>query len=326
MTVAESTPETGDAPVDTVGIISPGGRTDKITDGLATTTIDYAVNPDRLAGYDAIICDTPDREMFATVARKPLHRTPVIFRMRGDPFWGLDQWIDSRAKRWVALQMLGLVDGCIAIAPHQAKKYQQKTGVPTRLAKLPIEPDEWPTTEHTDEKLRIITLTNAVYPNKIEPVIGIIPTVDQVLSQVGGHWQIGSWSTGHHDRLADAAGDYEHVSFDLKLDAKAELERANVMIHFSNFDVLPNAILEGMASRVPVITNDHQAFTDSAAPLTICRKPEDLPRALHWLTKPDERAAVADEGLEYVQQNHTPERIGQQYVNALRHFLGGDGA
>lgn len=304
-----------------VAVVSPGDRTDRLTDPMEAVGLKHSVNPTDLTAHDVVVCDTPDREMLKAVARCRAAGVPVLFRMRGDPFWGIDEWVDSRVKKAVLFRMFRAVDGCVAIAPHQAEKFARKTGVPTDLTSLPKDASAWPNTVHTSTDLRILTLTNCVYPDKIEPLVEIAPVVDDLLTGEEV-WRIGSWSEGHDDYLREELAPYENIDFELRLDAKAELEQANVMLHHSRLDVLPNAVLEGMASRLPVLTNDHVAFTQSAAPLRVTRTRARLHRELERFRDPANRRDVGERGHRYVRERHDPTRVGNELVAAIERLVG----
>ncbi|QLD84627.1 glycosyltransferase [Natronomonas halophila] len=307
-----------------VAIVSPGDRTDRLTVPLAAAGIDYSVNPVDPTTFDVVICDTPDREMLRTVVECRLDGTPVLFRQRGDPFWGIGEWIDSRVKKAVLFRMLRAVDGCLAIAPHQASKYSRKTGVQSDIVTLPKDVAEWPDSDHTDEELRIISLTNATYPDKYRPLLELAPAVDEVLES--GTWRIGSWCDKHGEEIRGVLGSYDNIEYGIQLDAEAELEWANVMIHHSGLDVLPNAILEGMAARLPVLTNPHVAFSQSPAP-TVISSGDRVPELLAQLRDPEGRQVVGDRGHDYVARAHDPEAVGHELVRAVTRLtdIGGDG-
>jgi len=304
-----------------LAFISPGDRSDRVTIPLETTDINYTTHPDSLRGYDLLLADTPDRTMLKYMLRAKLRGIPVLFRMRGDPFWGIGEWIDSRVKKAILFQMLQRVDGCIAIAPHQAETYRRETGVETHVVALPNEYWNWNVTPHTDTELRAVTLTNAVYPNKIQPLIDIAPTVNSVLSNTGGTWKIGSWSEGYHERLEEIAATHEHIEFELRMDAHDALEWANLMIHYSDFDSQANAILEGMASKLPVITNDHTPFANIGYPLRVMRSTNELQTTLKQFQRPGKRERVGADSLQYVKDKHAPEIIGEMFVQVFERYV-----
>ena len=298
-----------------IALISPGDRVDKITKPLDTTDIDYTVNPDTVRKYDVILCDTPDRGMAKWYFRARAYRKPILYRMRGDPYFGIDEWIDNKVKKKIMRYLLANVDVTITISQYQAEKYHDKTNVPTKNVRLPKNVKEWPDTKHTDRELRIVTLTNATYWEKVKPILMYAPVINRYLNANGGYWIIGSWTTGNYsNRIRKALSGYNKISYEIQLDAKQEMENSNLMIHVSNFDVFPNAVLEAMASRIPVITNPYIAFTESDAPISIA-KPETIKHLLDM--PPKRRQELGDKGYRYVKQNHTPEIIGQEYQKAI---------
>jgi glycosyltransferase involved in cell wall biosynthesis len=304
-----------------IAVVSPGDRTEELTQPMTAVGIDHSVNPENLTEHDIVICDTPDRDMLRAVVECRVAGTPVLFRARGDPFWGIDEWLTSRVKKGVLFRMLRAVDGCIAIAPHQGTKFARKCQVPVEIVTLSESTSRWPDTSHEGETLRIITLTNAVYPEKVNPLAEIAPIVETELSG-NDVWRIGSWSTGHEQRLRKVADEHEHIEFGLGLDAWSELEAANLMIHHSRLDALPNAVLEGMSSRLPVLTNSHVAFRQSAAPTEIARSNGDLRAQLMRYRDPRERQATGDAGHRFINDRHDPERVGQELRDAIRRVVG----
>jgi glycosyltransferase involved in cell wall biosynthesis len=95
------------------------------------------------------------------------------------------------------------------------------------------------------------------------------------------------------------------------------------MVHHSRLDVLPNAVLEGMAARLPVITNDHVAFVQSAAPVDVTRSHAALRQRLERYRDPALRRPVGERGHDYVARQHAPARIGQDLLGAIGRLLGG---
>jgi len=303
-----------------VDIVSPGDRVDKLTAPLDTTPLSVHVNPDRLAG-DVVVCDTPDRQMLATVIKCRLRGTPVIFRMRGNPWWGIEHWFNSRLKARVMDWMLHSVTGCIALAPHHAELFARRTGIKTEMVRLPKVASEWPTVTHRDSELRCVTLTNAVYPEKVDPLVARAPDIAAVLDETGGRWRIGSWSEGHHGKLQALADEYRCIEFGLRLDAAEELADANCLLHFSHLDALSNAALEGLASGVPVVTNNHVAYRHSDAPLAVTHSAEELRQQLRAYTDPAARGRAGVRGREYVARHHSPEQIGRELHAALERLV-----
>jgi len=304
-----------------VAVIEQSGRSDNLIHPLKATDMEITVDPDDPYSRDIVILDTPDREMAYEVLKKPLHDAKVVFRMRGDPYFGIDEWIDSKLKEWLAKNVvMPGVDGCITITPYHAELFEGKTGVTSAVAQLPIDPSKWPETTHTDTELRIVSLTNCMYWPKIRPLIRAAPVVNAALDDIGGHWRIGG-DGNYENELREMVAKYEHITYDGYLDANEELQWANCMIHLSNLDGWPNAILEGMSSHLPVVTNDHHAFTDKDRPNIVTQSDDTLRVALQNLSDPDYRQEIGNTGEHYVKQQHNPELLGQDYVEYFRRLL-----
>jgi len=141
---------------------------------------------------------------------------------------------------------------------------------------------------------------------------------------VGGEWRV----YGDGDQamaLREGLYAYDHVQYAGYTDApKDELAWANLMLHPSDLDGQPNAVLEGLASGLPVVTTDFIAFEEwkgKGAPLRIARGTTSLRMVLNRLRKPSNRQAHADEGIQFAAEHHTPERIGQQYEQFLNRVV-----
>ncbi len=307
-----------------VAVIEQSGRSENLIAPLQATDMDVAVDPADPYGRDIVVVDTPDREMAYEVLKKPLHDAKLVFRMRGDPWFGIDEWIDSRLKAWLAKHVvIPGVDGCITITPSHAQLFEHKTGIHSTTACLPIKPDDWPDSSHASYELRILSLTNLMYRPKFEPLLEAAPVVDDVLETVGGHWRIGG-KGNYEDEFVTALRDFEHISFGGYVDAHESLTWANCMVHLSRLDGFPNAVLEAMAARLPVVTNDHHAFADKDRPNVIASSHDELRQCLRRFTDPQERADLGAAGLEYVRREHNCETIGQHYVAYFRRLLSRD--
>jgi glycosyltransferase involved in cell wall biosynthesis len=304
-----------------VAVIEQSDRTDNLIKPLQATEMDVSINPADPYGHDIIVCETPDRRLAKEVFKKPLHDAQLVFRMRGNPFYGIDEWIDSRIKTWLAKSVvMPSVDGCITITPSHAKLFEAETGVPTETAQLRINPENWPETTHTDRELRILSLTNCMYKPKIDPLVNAAPVVNQILDDVGGQWIIGG-KGNYSDRLARGVAEFDNISFPGYVDAHDHFDRTNLLLHLSNLDGWPNVALEAMSSDLPVITNDHHAFIDHDRPNVVVHDEQELRTALQRFTDPDERQKVGQAGYEYVCDEHNDQTVGRSYVQYFKRVL-----
>lgn len=317
--------EREDAELPSVALLSQSDRTWQTTVALDRTEIEYAVDPADPWAFDVLVIETPDKKMLRHVAAGKFKDTKVLFRMRGDPYWGIGHWYDHpfppvrKAKQYMALKQLEWVDGCVAIAEHQAAKYRANAGRPTQLVQLSRDVSEWPDTVHTDHEIRALTLTNCMYPNKIGPIIEHISTVNDVLAETGGQWVIGGKGR-YADRISDAVEGHEHVSFPGYVDAKARMKEANIMLHLSDFDSFAGAILEGCASRLPVVTTTHPAFTNADLPVDVFDTKQQLTTLLQRYADPEIRAHVGTQNEAHVADRFNHDVLGQRWADVLTWF------
>jgi len=307
-----------------VAVIEQSGRSENLINPLQATEMDVAVDPGDPHARDIVVLDTPDRRLAKEVIKKPLHDAVLVFRMRGDPFYGIDEWIDSPIKCWLARNVvIPGVDGCIAVSPAHARLFEKKTGIESAPSQIPAYPERWPTTTHSDEELRIVTLTNCVYREKVDPLVDAAPTVEQVLDEQGGHWRI--CGDGNYEKdLAAAVSDYDYISFLGYQDAHEQLRWGNLMVHLSHLDGTPNATLEAMSSQLPVITNDHHTFVDREWPNAVIKSKDELRAALYEYTNPEMRQSRGERGEQHVREKHNDATIGQDYVRYFRRLLSRD--
>lgn len=310
----------------TTALLSQSDRTYQIEVALDHSDIQYETDPADPWAFDVLVIETPDRKMLRHAVEGKFEDTTVLFRMRGDPYWGIHQWYDHPfppvrwGKKWVALKQLEWVDGCVAIAEHQANKYRRKSGKPTEIVQLSRDVSEWPDTNHTDRELRALSLTNCWYPDKIDPIIKHAGVVNDVLSDVGGQWIIGGKGR-YEDRLAEGIAPYEHVHFPGYVDAKERLDEANIMLHFSQLDSFAGAILEGCASQLPVIASDHPAFVNADLPVdVVAGGKERLKPLLYHYADPRARAEKGTENERVVAEKFNHEQMGQDWQDVLQWF------
>lgn len=303
-----------------VAVLYPGNRLDKMLRPLETTDIDVAVEPGDAYDRDVVIADNADRALGKEVIRNVWTNSKLVYRLRGDLWRELELWDMHPVKTWAAKQVPKHVDGVLSVTQFLADKTERLAAVPAGQAGMWIEPEKYPDTEHTDTQLRAVTLTNANYRRKVWPILEWAPIVNEVLSDVGGEWRVFG-DGGDSMALREGLHAYDHVHYGGYTDApKDRLEWANLMLHPSDLDGQPNAVLEGFASQLPVLTTDFIAFEELkriGAPLIQIGEYAELPHALEQLTDPDIRDGIGTNGQQYCEENHTPERIGRQYERFL---------
>ena len=323
MSDRQPNPGVRDSPL-SVAVLYPGNRVEKMLRPLQTTDMDVAVEPEDAFERDVVIADNADRALGKEVIRNLWTDSQLVYRLRGDLWRELELWDMHPVKKWAAEQVPKHVDGVISVTEFLAQKTRQKAGVPAGQAGMWIEPEEYPTAEHTDHELRAVTLTNAGYRRKIWPILEWAPVVESVLADVGGEWRV----YGDGDQamaLREGLYAYDHVNYlGYTSDPKRELRWANLMLHPSDLDGQPNAVLEGLASGLPVVTTDFIAFEEwqrNGAPILAVSNPDAVRDELKLLLDPPTRDVIGESGRQFASEHHTPERIGQQYQQFLERVV-----
>lgn len=313
--VAETTQESI-----SVAVLYPGGREDKVLVPLRASDMDISVEPDDPAAHDVILLDQPRYNLGKEVFRNG--DTPVVYRVRGNIWKEMDIWRFGRSKKLLAENVLyPRLDAAVAVDPRLAGIFAEKTGLDSCYsAGLPKDIHNWTPATHERQDLQLITLTNLNYTQKINPLKRYVPVVNDWLSRHDGHWRI--CGEGIHDEdFGEFCSEFAHVSFEGFVDPHEYLPTMDVMLHISEFDAWPNAILEGMASKLPVLTNDFPAFRWDHTPNVVCDEPRELCLKLDRLQDPKERRHLGEQSRQYVADHHQPAEIGRQWQEVFQKIL-----
>lgn len=304
-----------------VAIMYPGSRVDRMEIPLQTTDMDVATDPENAYERDIILLDNADKKIVIPYLKSRNKNCKVIYRIRGDMLRAYLELQPTKFKYLIAKNIIGRVDGAISIEEYLAQKFQNVTGIsPIGYAGLSKQPKNWPKVEHKDNFLKAITLTNAYYYGKIQPIIDYAPHIDKYFQENNGFWKI--YGRGKYESiLRDNLFHYENIEFcGYTENPDIRLKESNIMLHFSRFDSLPNVILEAMASKIPVITNPYDVFTLYDGPITPVPTNE-IKSTLELYENPEYRQFLGEDSLFYVKKYHSPEYVGKQYVKFFKELL-----
>jgi len=291
-----------------------GGRADKLMRPLDASSLNVVVDPQRPQDFDVVMLDQPRYNLAKEVVLN--NNTPVVYRVRGNIWKEMDIWRFGRTKKFVAENFIyPQLDGAIAVTDRLATIFSTKTGVnPVGSAGLSKDLTEWADATHETEELELITLTNFNYKQKVDPMLEYFPVVDGWLDENGGTWHLCGEGI-HADRFNKVAEKYDNIIFEGYIDPHEWLPQMDAVIHISNFDAYPNAILEGFASNLPVLTNSFVAFQREHAPNITHTTPHSLVNTLIKLTNSAYRSELGNQGKQYIREYHTASHIGKQYAD-----------
>lgn len=296
-----------------VAILYPGNRVGKMSKPLDASVMEVDIEPSDAYERDIVIADNADKDLGKEVLKKPLTDSKLVYRMRGDVFHELDLWDMHPAKEWVARKIvLQNVDATIAVTDRLAEKFTETTGTQSGSAGIWKKADNWPNVSHTESYIKAITLTNANYWQKVKPITHYAPVINQVLEEVGGFWHI-CGDGEHTDRLESELEQYDNVHWMGYVGAKSYIKDCNLLIHVSELDGQPNSVLEGMASNLPVITNDFVEFRRYDGPIDVFSTAMELRELLQSYTDPGKRQTAGRANREHIEDQHSPEAIARDY-------------
>jgi len=304
-----------------VAIQYPGSRANRITYPFSKTDIDFEVSADKPFDFDIVLLDCPSLRVLKPLAKAKFSDTPVVYRVQGDILRAFQEMNYTSFKYRSAKYLFSHLDGAIPIEPILGKRFSNLTGVKNiGTATLAKEGKYWPDVKHWDESLRLISVTNVNYIGKVQPMIDYAPYISRFLQRNGGHWNI--YGKGRLAKyLQDNLDKYDNISYcGYAEDIKPKYANSNCMLHLSNFDSLPNAILEGFASNMPVITNPFSVFSDYHGPIEVTEL-KKIDAKLCSMQDPTTRRIKARQGQEYLKAKHTPEIVGEQYSAIFRSVL-----
>lgn len=302
-----------------VGLVDTSGREHLVRQPLRAagqTVIDSPADP---ADCDVILTDTPGPDTL----RAGLESTPTVLRLRGNLWREYSTLRFGRARALVNdFAVFGVLDGVLAPDRRLREVVNQRTRAPASwYAGLPIDPEEWPSVKHRRDELRALTLTNLDYQGKTEPLLDWVPVVERAL-RAGEQWVIGG-DGEHAGRVAAACEDCERVSYRGFVDAGTHLAQSNLLLHPSRFDIsMPNAVLEGVASGLPVVTTRFPPLAAGAATRGVAA--DELPAVLKCLRDPADRRRRTEHHPDVLRQ-HRPQRIGEQLARGLYHAVDVEG-
>jgi len=303
-------------------------RIDKIREPLESVGVECVIVENIFKKFkppiDAVITDTPGIGILkGWVVKKVNNNIPLIYRMRGN-YWQevRSEGRLSKLREYIANKLIFRLCDCVIVVNHYLRKEFQKRVKFENVAVvgLPIDVTKFKFEHNKKFNFNIVTLTNFNYWEKIKPIFSYLDVVDKFLKEVGGKWYIAGKGKYVKDFLR-AIEKYETVEYCGYVKPEEFLKKGSVMLHFSEFEGLPNAVLEGMAAGLPVVVNDYEPLAEIEGVIVIKNKEE----LKNWLYKiyfnPSLRRKISAKNTKYVDRNYKLHIIGAMYKDAITKCL-----
>ena len=178
-------------------------------------------------------------------------RKPVVLTVKGD--------YTIEKRKWRVLYPLAIKKADVITTPSHFLKEKLNLYDPIIIPNA-IFPERFKVVKHSEKDvINLVTVTKFAFKDKSEGVLNMIKILEKI--QKITDKQINYTLIGgglYLERLKEKTKKYDtNVKFTGFLDNPKEiLEKSDIFIYYSVHDNFPNAILEAMASGLPVITNN----------------------------------------------------------------------
>lgn len=303
-----------------IGLIG-GNRLNKIRGPLEKVGINCAI-PLKFREllkheYDIIIVDIAGFRILLGWVNKILHGSILVYRARGD----FTKEINVFKKFLISLIIKNTCDAIIFVSHFLKKRFFEERIVVKcmEVVEIPKDVEKYASKSellHHNSNFVVVTLTNFDYFDKIKILVEYLKPVDTFLSEIGGKWYIAGKGkyVEYFKKKSESFENVEYVGF---IDPRGLLSKAKVMLHLSELESLPNAILEGMAARLPVIVNDYEPLKKIGY-VVVVRNEKEL---IDWLGKfyenPALRRKYGLKGYKYAKTKHNKIAIGKKWRSVL---------
>ncbi len=174
-----------------------------------------------------------------------------------------------------------------------------------------------------NNKFILITITNFDYFGKIKPLFDVAKTVNDWLERIDGLWLIlgaGKY-LNNFIKFLKKNRLYRLKCVGFVNDVHRYLQMADVMIHLSRLEGLPNSVLEGMLAGLPVIVNDYEPLRE-IDPVIVIKDERELIRLLEELyDNPKSRRKFGHISHKYVKNNFNYNKIGLKFKKFLESII-----
>jgi len=233
--------------------------------------------------FDVIIVDIAGFRILLGWVNKILYGGIIVYRARGD----FTKEVNFFKKLTISLIVKNTCDAIIFVSHYLKKRFFEENIIVKHMEviEIPKNVEKYYSKIKINNSQRnpnfiIVTLTNFDYFNKIEILTRYLKPVNTFLSEIGGKWCVAGKGkyVEYFKKKSESFESVEYVGF---VDPQNLLSKAKIMLHLSELEGLPNAVLEGMAARLPVIVNDYEPMRKIDHTIVV-RNEEEL---IYWLRR-----------------------------------------
>lgn len=180
-----------------------------------------------------------------------LWRKPVVLTIKGD--------YSIEKRKWRHLYPIAIKKADIVTTPSQFLKQRLNLDDAVVIPNA-IFPERFRPAKHSEKNvINLVTITKFYFKDKAEGVLNILNILSEVKKSTDKEINYTIVGGGHYlEQIKEKTRGYNmKVKFTGFLDNPKEvLEASDIFVYYSIHDNFPNAILEAMASGLPVVTNN----------------------------------------------------------------------
>lgn len=289
---------------------------------------------------DLFIIDSPGLIFMVTFIISRIFSIPFVARMRGN-IW--DVFSDQKTYmkfpnllyRFIILKCSEFVlrrsDRVFPVSEALAKAIEEK-GIRKeriRVLQFPIDSHIFYPGIEEKECISLLSITNFSFRAKFTELIRVLPEIDGVLSRhTSVHYTIIGSGKFFHE-FEEAIRTMENADRVHYLGYQADIPRffreSDIFLHFSRLDGFPGAVVEAMASGLPVVANRYDAMIeqiDHGVTGFLIDDESSLGDVLELLITHEEiRKEIGNSGRAHIMEHYNLDIIAGQFKKEIESLL-----
>lgn len=285
-----------------------------------------------------IMVDTAGYMCIAAYFLSRLFNIPFIIRVRAD-VWAIYEEQKEYCNPATLLYEYFLLTLCTAVFKRATRLFTvseylkdiiKEKGIKKekiRVMRTAIDCDRFRPGTREKKGITILSVSNLTFKKKTEGIIDIIPVIDEIISQyntieycITGRGPF-SYMVVNALKTVTNKDKIHFVGF--KKDIETLYSQADIFIHYSHLDAYPTAVLEAMASGLPVIATRKGGIVEQVKETTgFLVDDTTVEKTLKTLIENESlRKTMGEMGRSFVKESLNLSRIAQQYKKEIDQVL-----